>query len=242
MKNSIATNTIPIFLAIVAVVGITWYFINMQTNNNTKGELFSAIDQDDGERIKDLIKEGANPNELGVLGTTPAMYAVANYKKEALKALLDNGADVALRDTEGDNAVTLAVETYVKDSEILALVLEAGGDPDTRRADDDPVIIRFINDRNCDAIKFMKLKDADINIRDRSGDPIILYAATIEYWDVVWCLLELGANYNYENERFPLEEVFDDPRVTPPDSPLYPYKVKVWEFLNKNRMKLSPLK
>ena len=44
-------------------------------------------------------------------------------------------------------------------------------------------------------------------------------------------MLELGAKYEYPESRYSWLKNFSDPRVTPPDSPLYPSKVRVWNFL-----------
>jgi hypothetical protein len=121
-------------------------------------------------------------------------------------------------------------------------VIRAGGDPNTRRPDDDPVIMRFVNDRNCEFIRHMKALGANLDVMNRTNDPIITDAAIGADWDVVWCLIELGATYDYEGKvRDPLSESFFS-NFPSPDSPIFPYKKKVWQFLKEHGIAVPPLK
>jgi hypothetical protein len=214
----------------------------MEWFNGKDAQLQKAIDLDSPRGVEEAVRAGADSNAKGQHDITPLMYAVGHFRKAAYKALLYLGADTAQRDAEGDNAITLAVDAYQRDPDFLLLAIHAGGDPNTRRADNDPILIRFINERNLPAIRMMKEAGADIDARNRSHRPLIVYAGLIEFWDVVWCLLELGARFDYADEPFTMTETFNSPKVTPPDSPLYPPKVKVWQFLRDHgvRVPASP--
>ena len=234
-----------LLLAVVFIGYKLFFMSDKESVDDRKADtaIQSAIDADDAVALSQFLKSGADANlrlELAYR-PVPVMYAVAQYKKKALAELLKNGGDPNLRDEEGDTAVTLAVETYARDPEILAMVLEAGGDPNTRRSDDDPVIIRFVNDANLEGIRFMKGAGADIDVYTRTEDPLIVWAAGIEYWDVVWTLLDLGARYDTPGSRFTIADFLNNPKVTPPDSPIYSYKVKVWNFLHDKGVELPPL-
>jgi len=203
--------------------------------------LEQAILQDNALAVAKLIEGGADPNARGRNEVTPVEFAVGNLKKHATTELLRHGADLNLKDVEGDNAVTLAVRAYNKEPDLLAIVLKSGGDPNTRQPDGDPVIAHFIHDHNLEAIRFMKAAGADIDARSRSGDPLIIEVGITEDWDVLWTLLDLGAKYDYPDEPMNLVKAFATPEVTPPDSPLWPYKVKVWKFLHERGLPLPPL-
>lgn len=87
----------------------------------------------------------------------------------------------------------------------------------------------------------MKELGANLDITTRAGDPIITWASTSRDWDVVWCLIELGAKYDYETtSRRPLSRSLAA-NFPSPDSPIYPYKVKVWEFLKSKGIAVPPL-
>jgi ankyrin repeat protein len=60
-----------------------------------------------------LIANGANVNALSLGGTTPLMMAVQSGNELLVKLLLDKGADLQLRNTEGISAIDIA-EIYNK--------------------------------------------------------------------------------------------------------------------------------
>ncbi len=206
-----------------------------------EAELQEAIQQDDGAAVEAALSAGADPNARGVGGTTPLQYAAGTMNKRAMDALLRHGADPHVRDDDGQNAVTLAATVWHRDPGVLRMLIQAGADPNTRRADGDPVIQRFMNDADLDAIRYMASVGADLNIRNRSGRPLVVAAGIAEEWDVLWVLLDLGADHDYAGEPFTLQDAFATPEVTPPDSPLWPYKEKVWHALNNRGMVLPPL-
>ncbi len=203
--------------------------------------LAAAIDADDRNAVKKAIKGGINVNVRGRHNVTPLMVAVDNLKQQAAAELLEQGADPNLKADDGASAVSLAVENYRRAPEILFMLLSTGGDPNIRQPDDDPVIMRFIDDRNCEYIRKMKEFGADLDILTRGEDPIITDAAVARDWDIVWCLIELGAKYDYEQtSRIPISESLVG-TFPSPDSPIYPYKVKVWEFLKAHGIAVPPL-
>jgi len=200
-----------------------------------------AIDADDPAAVDQAVRNGANVNAKGLHGTTPLEWALGHFKKNAYKKLLELKADPNRRDEEKDNAMTLAVRAYKKDPDYLKLALAAGGDPNTRDAGGDPIIMRFMNDFDCSAIRLMKEAGTDINARTRSDDPLVLDAAIAEDWDVTWCLLQLGAQFDYANLPNNFYIAFKNPYATKPDSPLYSYKVKCYNFLKAHGVKLPDL-
>jgi len=205
--------------------------------------LESAVSADDRNAIAQALAGGAKVNARGKYDVTPLMLAVDALHKSAVIELLARGANPNLKAQDGHSAVSLAVENYKHSPEIFLAVMKAGGNPNIRRPDNDPVIMRFINDRNCSYIRQMKSFGADVNITTRGGDPIITDAGLAADWDVVWCLIELGAKYDHQRTAhlIPLNESLNDD-FTAPDSPIYPYKKKVWHFLHDHGIKLKPLK
>jgi uncharacterized protein len=203
--------------------------------------LAAAIDADDRDAVRKAIEGGINVNVRGRQNVTPLMVAVDSLKQQAISELLALGADPNLKADDGSSAVSLAVENYRHAPEILDMLIGSGGDPNIRRPDNDPVVMRFINDRNCEYISKMKEFGADLDIRNRTKDPIITVAAVGQDWDTVWCLIELGAKYDYEQtSRRPVSESLAG-TFPAPDSPIYPYKVKVWEFLKSHGIAVPPL-
>lgn len=210
--------------------------------NSTEAALESAIEADDAAAVTAAIAAGAQANARGQYRITPLMVAVGRGKPQAVAALLAGGADPNAKADDGTSAVSLAVEGYREAPEIMRMIFGGGGDPNARRPNRDPVIMRFINDRNCEYIRRMKDQGADLDITTRGDDPIITEAALGQDWDVVWCLIELGARYDYtQGSRQPLAESLAG-TFPAPDSPIYPYKVKVWELLKSRGLPVPPLR
>ncbi len=204
--------------------------------------LDAAIQADDRAAIARAIAAGANPNAKGVHDITPLMIAVDRLKPQAVAELLARGADPNAKAKDGHSPVSLAVENYRHAPELMFAVIRGGGNPDTRRPNEDPVIMRFVNDRNCEFIRHMKALGANLDITTRAGDPIVTAAALRADWDIAWCLIELGAKYNYEtSSRQPISRSLGN-KFPSPDSPIFPYKKKVWQFLKEHGIAVPPLK
>lgn len=216
----------------------------MESNYFTgiEAKLEAAVRADDRAAIAAALASGANVNARGIHNITPLMIAVDRLKRNAVSELLAAGANPNLKADDGASPVSLAVENYRDAPDIMFAVFKSGGDPNIRRPNDDPVIKRFLNDRNCEFIRHMKALGADLDITTRAGDPIITAASTAGDWDVVWCLIELGAKYDYEKtSRAPLTRSLAG---TFPsfDSPIFPYKQKVWQFFKDHGIPVQPLR
>ncbi len=72
--------------------------------------LINAIDTDDIEFIKKYIKEGGkiNIHFKGHYEETPLMYAIEKQRFDIVKLLVENGADIFLKNINGSNAISIA--------------------------------------------------------------------------------------------------------------------------------------
>lgn len=201
--------------------------------------LEAAISLDAPAAVRTAVSQGANVNAKSALGVTPLELAVGMGKSKAALALIDLGADPNVADVEGDTAVTLAVDRYTSNPELLRIVLDAGGNPNARRRDGDPVIVRFLNGADLNAISLMHSKGANLNAT-ANGQPLLVFAAYRTDWDVVWHLIELGADLGDPQVQAGLAEAFNVPGATLPDSPLYPAKVKVYHRLRQLGLRPTP--
>jgi hypothetical protein len=208
--------------------------------------LEAAVLADDAAAIGEAVHGGAAVNAVGPQLVTPLMIAVDLQKMNAVDALLRSGADPNAMALDRQTPVTLAVERYRAQPDgrrILVAVLDAGGDADARRPDGDPIIMQFVLDRAKAGLGLMKSMGADLNILDRAGRPLITQVAMSQDWDMVWALIELGAEFDYEGGKStqPLSKALSL-RFPSPDSPLYVYKLKIWQFLKDKGLPVQPLK
>ncbi len=81
-----------------------------------------------------LIKQGADPNERsGVNGWPPIMHAIHKNQKGSVIALLDAGADVNARSTDGSTALMMAAGYGYADT--VNLLLDRGADAHAQLSD-----------------------------------------------------------------------------------------------------------
>jgi hypothetical protein len=203
-----------------------------------------AIRSDDPMAIDQLLSAGAQVNARGLHDVTPLMVAVDVQTPRAVAALLRAGANPNLKAADHAGAVHLAVESHAVEpsgKDILAMIMKAGGDPNTLRPDGDPVIIRFTYDHDLDDLRWFKSLGANLDIIGRAEEPIIADVAYGQNWDSVWIMIELGARYDYEKTVHPLSKALNSPYASSPDSILYPYKLKVWQLFKDRGFAVRPL-
>ena len=87
-------------------------------------KLFDAVFRADTESVRQLLANGANPNERGMNGETPLMVAAREGYISIAGPLLDSGADATLEDDFGKSAL---VHAFLAEQEDAArLLLEHG--------------------------------------------------------------------------------------------------------------------
>jgi len=202
-----------------------------------------AIRSDDPTTIAQLLSAGAQINARGLHDVTPLMVAVDAQSPLAVAALLRAGADPNLKAADRAGAVHLAVESHAlapSGKEILTMIMKAGGDPNTRRPDGDPVVMRFTYDHDLDGLRWFKSLGANLDLIGRSEEPIISDVAYSQNWDSVWVMIELGARYDYEDTVHALSKALDSPYASSPDSLLYAYKLRVWQLFKDRGFAVKP--
>ena len=205
-----------------------------------------AVRANDASAVARALATGADANARGRLDITPLMVAVDVQSLDAVLGLLKAGALPNALAADRNGPVSLAVQSYRAKPfghDIMMAIFRAGGDPNSRRPDGDPVIFRFIEDHDVKNLAQMKALGANLDIRDRANDPLVTSVAMAQDWDMVWALIELGARYDYEHgaSRQPLSMSLGLPYPAP-DSPLYPYKLKVWQLMKDKGLPVAPLK
>jgi ankyrin repeat protein len=204
-----------------------------------------AIRADDLPGIRDAVQHGASVNATGKFNITPLMVAVDAQRLRAVQALLDAGALPNALAQDGNGPVSLAVRSYLDKPhgrEIMLAIFRGGGNPDTRQPDGDPVLMRFVYDRDVADLALMKRLGANLDILDRGGDPVVTKIAMSQAWDMVCAFIDLGAEPDYENgrSRQPLSLALKA-RRTPPGQPVDPDKLRVWQLLKDRGVALPPL-
>jgi ankyrin repeat protein len=158
------------------------------------------------ERFKLLIDYGYNVNSVKTKyyhGQTPLMWACFCGKLDAVKVLLEAGADVNQKEKNGETAIISAMQSGPKDHpEIVEYLLDHGAAPDSSSQFGHTVFLYAVENGYLSIIKKLIAKGIDIEQADKySGQTPLISAAYKEKTDVVKLLLENEANIHAVDSR-----------------------------------------
>ena len=88
--------------------------------------MHEAVDGDQPDVIQLLLLHGFNPNVQSKGGLTPLHLAVAKGQVGCVRALIDNGADIMVKDNQGQDAIDKA-ELHIKKTAAVLKYLRSKG-------------------------------------------------------------------------------------------------------------------
>ena len=106
-------------------------YLNAHINLNAevsdpKNELLQAAEDGDAQKIRELIKKGANVNAINSKKETALMLAAKSGSSGAVKVLLDNKANYKVSNLDDEHALYYAIDSG--DYETVKILLEKGSD------------------------------------------------------------------------------------------------------------------
>lgn len=221
-------------------------------------QLAIASERGDAETIRHLIKdERIDPDEVFAKrdGIPLIAWPLRARNLEGLRALLENGADPNARlvrrsdgqDYRPNNAMVYAAK--MDDSRFLELLLDHGGDPNTRNSNKETLLFQaFISGNQWNNVQLLVEHGANTNEANLgSADTILsLYTARGGFNYAYW-LLERGADPTIKtevltgsNEAPPMRMVEDIYwGITTPD--LLPWQKKCQQWLIARNIPRPPM-
>lgn len=183
---------------------------------------FQAIEKNDMVSLNALIETGADLNETSddgmFLGMTLLASACLTFNIEAVKLLLEGGADVNVKNGDGETCLTRLLKAGDSEGEpfwqkndnslckkLLKLLWEAGMDKDARINDNSDTALTLAcrkgyNEGQMDYHFATALIDGgcDVNLSDSNGvTPLMLVSRFSDVTDLQISIMEAGANLNH---------------------------------------------
>jgi ankyrin repeat protein len=157
---------------------------------NATDDLIQAIRQNDLAGIKTRLAKGADVNARDGRDTTLLMHAAAIGSADAVKLLLESGADVNVTNPLGSTALTLAADQPEK----AALLVAKGANVNAATKMGRTALLIASHCDGCSAaVKLLLDKGANVKVRDGRNHTPLVEATQINDLDTVKILLAAGA-------------------------------------------------
>ncbi|HLK20465.1 MAG TPA: ankyrin repeat domain-containing protein, partial [Bryobacteraceae bacterium] len=156
---------------------------------------YQAIRNNDLTALRELVK-GSGVNAKDKHDSTPLMFAAAFGSIDAMKLLLDAGAQVNARNTFDVTALLWCAGDPAK----ARLLVEKGADVNARsKQSRTPLIVAAAHDGNSQTVKLLIEKGADVKAADGNKYTALYVASEANDTDSVRLLIEKGADVNAKN-------------------------------------------
>jgi len=131
-----------------------------------------ALDEQNDEVARKLIKKGADPNIVPYIGTPALHYAILQNKFDLFKSLLEHGADLNLRTTgiqQQHSATDFIIFYPQKHEKYMKLLLKYKPDLSTCDIAGDTPLHNAIYNKNMECIKLLLDAGAKKTIKNHAG-------------------------------------------------------------------------
>lgn len=157
------------------------------------GKFYSAIRENNLTQLKALLDQKASADVAGDHGITPLMYAAEIGSVDAMRLLIDRGADVNAQNAFGSTALMWSVSDPAK----VRLLLEHDAQVNAvARSGRTALIIAAFTNPSADVVRLLLAKGAKVDVMDRRHVTPLNAATFANDTATVRLLLEAGADIN----------------------------------------------
>lgn len=186
--------------------------IELGADVNLGNPLIHILLMEDGEeeeKMEWFIEKGANVNQQNENGETPLIHATMLSNQRAIDFLIENDADVNIRDTANEStALEWALSNSDTPIDVVKTLCEVGADLNAKNPDGrTPLFLTVDNTINLEALKTLVEWGAKVNIPNDDGETVLHYASKYEgdelqtAIEAIGFLLEKGADINAQDSN-----------------------------------------
>ncbi len=154
---------------------------------------YDAIRANDLSRLRAMLKEGASANTPDPRGLTPLMYAATVGSVDAMRILIDAGADVNAKNGFESNALMWSVTEIAK---VRALVDHGANVNATSKAGRTPLLLAAMSDHSAEIVQFLIAKGANVKAVDGPHFTALNLATLGNDTGTIRRLIEAGVDVN----------------------------------------------
>lgn len=164
--------------------------------------IHSAAQKGKLDKVRALL--AADPslvNSRDKVGMTPLELAAQGDHRDVVEFLLDHGADVNARDSNGGfTAIDLALSSY-HHQDVLQLLIAHGANVNTASKQGTTPLEEAAMRGQMDALQLLLSKGAQVNTLDSGGDTALLWALLMGHTDAAKMLIDAGADVNVRDGK-----------------------------------------
>jgi ankyrin repeat protein len=159
----------------------------------TPDQFYAAIRENNLAQLKTLLDQKGSANVADDRGITPLMYAAENGSVEAMRLLIDRGADVNTQNAFGSTALLWSVADPAK----VRLLLDRGAQVNTvARSGRTALIVAGFTNPSAEVVKLLLAKGAKVDVMDYRHVTPLNAAAFGNDTATVRLLLDANADIN----------------------------------------------
>jgi ankyrin repeat protein len=167
-------------------------FIAAVAHATTPGALADAAMRGDMPTVRNLLKQGADPDARGQFGTNALHWLVNADNTTGVKLLLQSGADANALTERNISALSLAVANG--NATVVDMLLKAGANPGQPEPTGETLLMMAAQVGSLPVVELLLQTGVAVDARERFfGQNALMYAAREGHADVVAALLARGA-------------------------------------------------
>lgn len=164
-----------------------------QETGKVSDKFYSAIRENNLAQLKALLGQPGNEAVTDDRGMTPLMYAAENGSVEAMRLLIDHGAEVNAQNAFGSTALIWSVSDPAK----VRLLLDHGAQVNTvAKSGRTALIVAGFTNPSAEVVRLLLAKGAKVDVMDRTHVTPLNAATFGNDTTTVRLLLDAGADIN----------------------------------------------